>query len=48
MFLLAYHPLVHVVMVMATIAMTLAIVVLLQQAVDWFRHDWKTKHGKYR
>jgi hypothetical protein len=42
MFLLAYHPLVYVVLVMAVFAMTLAIVVLLQQTIDWFRHDRKT------
>jgi hypothetical protein len=47
MFLLAYHPLVHVVLVMAAFACILAIVVLSQQAIGWFRHDWKTKHGKY-
>jgi hypothetical protein len=41
MFLLAYHPLVHVVMVMAVVAMALAIVVLSQQAIDWFKQKRK-------
>jgi uncharacterized membrane protein affecting hemolysin expression len=41
MFILAYHPLVHVVLVMAVVACALAIVVLLQQAVDWFKQKRK-------
>jgi hypothetical protein len=41
MFILAYYPLINVVLVMAAIAASLAIVVLLQQIIGWFRHDWK-------
>jgi hypothetical protein len=41
MFILAYHPLVHVVLVMAAIAAGLVIVVLSQQAIGWFRSEKK-------